>query len=99
MFITLDFCGFFTDGTSPLPLANFLDFRFGHTGITFSSLTSLSFVVIEGPGSGVDCLADLFPFNGHFGHIDGLELLEDLDAPFDVILVTDGWVSVANGCL
>ena len=47
----------------------------------------------------LDCLADLFPLNGCFGHSDELELLEDLDASFNKILITDGRVSVTNGCL
>ena len=96
LFITLDFRGFFTNGTSPLPLADFMDFRFGCTGVTSSSLASLSFVMIEGSVDGLDCLADLFPLNGRFGHNDELELLEDLDASLNEILITDRSVSVTN---
>ena len=47
----------------------------------------------------LDCFADLFPSNGHFGHSDELELLEDLDDSFNEILITDGRISVTNGCL
>ena len=94
MFITLGFCGFFTNGTTPSPLADFVDFHFGRTGVTSSSLTSLSFVAIEGSVCGLDCIADLFPLNGHFKHSDELELLEDLDASFNEILTTEGHISV-----
>ena len=96
MFITLDFYGFFTNGTSPLPLADFVDFRFGCSGATSSSLTSLLFIAIEGSVSDLDCLADLYPLNGCFGHSDELELLEDLDASFYEILITDRRISVTN---
>ena len=82
MFITFDFCGFFTNGTSPSPLADFVNFLLWRTVVTSLSLTSLSFVTIEGSVDGLDCLADLFPLNGRFGHSDELELLEDLDASF-----------------
>ena len=58
LFIILDFRGFFTNGTNPSPLADFIDFRFGCTGVTSSSLTSLSFAAIEGSVDGLDCLAD-----------------------------------------
>ena len=65
--------------------------------------TSLSFIVIEGSVDGLDCLAYLFPLNGHFVHSDELELLEDLDGSFnemqDEILITDRRVSVTNGRL
>ena len=64
-----------------------------------SLITSLSFVAIEGSIDGLDCLADLFPLNGRFGHSDELELLEDLDVSFNEILITDGRISVTNGCL
>ena len=99
MFITLGFCGFFTNGTTPSPLADFVDFHFGRTGVTSSLLTSLSFVTIEGSVDGLDCLADLFPLNSRFGHSDKLELLEDLDASFNKILIIDRHVSVTNRCL
>ena len=56
--LLFDFCSFFTGGTSPSPLADFLDFHFGRMGVTSSSLTSLSFVAIEGSVGGLDCLAD-----------------------------------------
>ena len=63
--------------------------------------TSLSFIVIEGSVDGLDCLAYLFPLNGHFVHSDDLELLEDLDASInkiqDKILITDRCVSVTTG--
>ena len=71
----------------------------GRTGVTSSSLTSLSFVAIESSVDGLDCLADVFPLNGSFGHSDELELLEDLDASFNEILITDGCISVTNGRL
>ena len=80
-------------------LVDFMDFAFGCTGVTSSSLTSLSFITIEGLVDGLDCFADLFPSNGHFGHSDELELLEDLNASFNEILITDGRISVANGDL
>ena len=76
-----------------------MDFRFGHSRVTSSLLTSLSFIAIEGSICGLDCLADLFPLNGHFKHSDELELLEDLDASFNEILITDGCISVTNGRL
>ena len=41
----------------------------------------------DGLDDGLDCLAELFPSNGHFGHSDKLELLEDLDASFNEILM------------
>ena len=50
------------------------------TGVTSSSLTSLSFVAIKCSVGGLDCLAGLLPLNGRFRHSDELELLEDLDA-------------------
>ena len=71
-----------------------MDFRFRHSGVTSSSLTSLSFVAIEGSVCGLDCLADLFPLNGHFKHSDELELLEDLDASFNEISITERCISV-----
>ena len=64
------------------------------TGVTSSSLTSLSFVVIKRLVGGLDCLADLFPLtcdgpfrhsdkcDGPFRHSDELELLEGLDVSF-----------------
>ena len=65
--------------------------------VTSSSLTSLSFVAaIEGSVDSLGCLADLFPLNGRFGHGDKLELLEDLDASFNEILITDRHDSVTN---
>ena len=52
--------------------------------VTFSPLTSLSFVAaIERSVDGLGCLADLFPLNGRFSHTDKLEFLEDLDASFN----------------
>ena len=48
---------------------------------------------------GLDCPADLFPLNGRFGHSDELELLEDLDASFNKILITNGRVPVKDGRL
>ena len=57
---------------------------------------SLSFVTNEGSVDGLDCLADLFPLNGHFRHSDKLELFEDLDVSFNKILITDGRVSVTK---
>ena len=72
MFITLGFHSFFTNSTTPSPLADFVGFHFGHTGVTSSSLTSLSFVTIEGSVDALDYLADLFPLNSHFGHSDKL---------------------------
>ena len=45
--------------------------------------------MIEGSVDGLDCLADLFPLNGRFGHSDELELFEYLDASFNEILITD----------
>ena len=71
-------------------------FAFGRIGVTSLSLTSLSFITIEGLVDGLDCFADLFPSNGRFGHSDELELLEDLDASFNEILITDGHISVTN---
>ena len=71
-----------------------MDFRFGRSGDNSSSLTSLSFFAIEGLVCGLDCLADLFPLNGHFKHSNELELLEDLDASFNEILITEGRISV-----
>ena len=55
------------------------------TGVTSSSLTSLSFVVIKRLVGGLDCLADLFPLtcDGPFRHSDELELLEGLDVSFN----------------
>ena len=52
--------------------------------------------MIEGSVDGLDCLADLFPLNGHFRHNDEFELLKDLDASFNEILITVGRVSVIN---
>ena len=78
---------------------DFVDFCFGRTGVISSSLTSLSFIMIEGSVDGLDCLPDLFPLNGHFEHSDELELLEDLDASYNEILITDEHVSVKNRCL
>ena len=89
LFITLDFRSFFTGGTSPLPLAD-LDFCFGRTGVTSSSLTLLSFVAIEGSVGGLDCLADFFPLDSCCGHSDEFELLEDLHALFNTMLITNG---------
>ena len=54
---------------------------------------------IEGLVDGLHCLADLFPSNGHFGHSDKLELLEDLDASFNEILIIYRRISVTNGLL
>ena len=93
---TLDFRGFSTNGTSSLPLTDFVDFRFGRSGVISSSLTSLSFIAIEGSAGGLDCFANLFPLNCRFGHSDELDLLEDLDASFNEILITDRCVSVTN---
>ena len=76
-----------------------MDFCFGCTGVTSSSLTLLSFVAIKGSVDGLDCLTDLFPLNGRFRHSDELELLEDLDASFNKILIIDGHISVTNRCL
>ena len=76
-----------------------MDFCFGRSGVTFSSLTSLSFVVIKGPVGDLDCLIDLFSLNGHFGHSNELELLDDLDTSFNEILITYGCISVTNGRL
>ena len=87
------------NGTSPLPLPDVMDFRFGHAGVTSSSLTSLSFIVIEGSVDCLDCLADLFPLNSRFGHSSKLELLEDFNASFNKILITEGHISVSNGRL
>ena len=100
-FITFDFHGFFTNGTSPSPLADFVDFSLWlhMTGVTSSSLTSLSSMAIKCLVGGLGYLADLFPLNGHFRQNDELELLEDLEASFNEILITDGCVSVTNGCL
>ena len=58
-----------------------------------------SFITIEGLVDGLDSFADLFPSYGRFGHSDELELLEDLDAFFNEILITDGRISVTNGHL
>ena len=71
------------------------------TGVTSSSLTSLSFVVIKRLVGGLDCLADLFPLtcDSPFRHSDKLELLESLDVSFNEILITDGRVSLTTGCL
>ena len=71
------------------------------TGITSSSLTSLSFVVIKHLVGGLDCLTDLFPLtcDGPFRHSDELELLESLDVYFNEILITDGCISLTNGRL
>ena len=68
------------------------------TGVTSSSLTSLSFVVIKRLVGGLDCLADLFPLtcDGPFKHSDKLELLEGLDVSFNEILITDGRISLTN---
>ena len=74
-------------------------FAFGRIGVTSSSLTSLSFITIEGLVDGLDSFADLFPSYGRFRHSDELELLEDLDAFFNEILITDGRISVTNGHL
>ena len=71
------------------------------TGVTSSSLTSLSLVMIKCLYlvGGLDCLADLFPLtcDGPFRHSDELELLEGLDVSFNEILITDGHVSLTNG--
>ena len=71
------------------------------TDVTSSSLTSLSFIVIKRLVGGLDGLADLFPVtcDGPFRHSDELELLEGLDVSFNKILITDGHVSLTNGCL
>ena len=71
------------------------------TGVTSSSLTSLSFVVIKRLVGGLDCFADLFPLtcDGPFRHSDELELLEGSDVSFNEILITDGCVSLTNGRL
>ena len=71
------------------------------TGVTSSSLTSLSFVVIKRLVGGLDCLADLFPLtcDGPFRHSDELELLEGLDVSFNEILITEGRISLTKGRL
>lgn len=51
----------------------------GHTGVTSASLTSLSFIAVEGVFSGLDCLAD-FPLDSCSRHSDKFELLKDLHA-------------------
>ena len=84
MFITLDLCGFFTNGTSPSPLSDFVDFCFGRTCVAQSKTPQNTYIIviraIEGLVDGLDCLVDLFPSNSHFGHSDKLEFLEDLDS-------------------
>ena len=72
------------------------------TGVTSSSLTSLSFVTIKrGLVGGLDCLPDLFLLtcDGPFRHSNESELLEGLDVSFNEILITDGRVSLTNWCL
>ena len=75
---------------------DFVNFCFGRTDVISSSLTSLLFVTTKGSVDDLDCLSDLFPLNGHLRHSDELELLEDLDASFNKILITDGSISVTN---